>query len=85
MNEFVREKPFDSPDGYTTVEFSEITKNGKNGFKIIVKPSGINFRGELFDSISTENDLQNFAMLIVKAWEEHKRISPKIVTTLSGH
>lgn len=54
-------------------------------FQIKVSQSGLLFEGHLQGEISTEGDLQKFAKFLSDCWTEHRKLAPKLVTTLAGH
>ncbi len=66
------------------VAFTENTAR-VDAFTMEVRPSGLKFKGVLDKEISTEGELQDFAKLLSDVWQEHRRIKPKLATTLSGH
>lgn len=83
---FLRTK-YDSLDGKTTVAFQEQIEGvqANDAFTVKVSSSGMRMEGKLLGEITTEADLQNFAEFISNAWTEHRKLAPKLVTTLSGH
>lgn len=81
---FTKEK-FDSIDGNTYIQFREESSNVVDPFSIRVSKQGMNFKGYLDVPISSEKELQDFARLISDMWQEHRKLAPKIHTTLSGH
>lgn len=78
MKTFIRTK-FDSLDGKTIVAFT----TDDDAFQLRSNKSELILKGEL--SIDSEADLQAFAKLMADAWTEHRRLKPKLQTTLSGH
>lgn len=43
------------------------------------------FEGNMIGDIFGENELQKFAQLISMAWEEHRKLKVKIISSLTGH
>lgn len=76
MTEFTKTK-FDSLDGRVIVSWSNGT------FSVSGSRSGVEFKGEFL--IEDAVGLNAFAKLVSDAWTEHRRLVPKIVSTLSGH
>ena len=76
---------YDGLDGKTKVAFTEIDETkAVFHFMIIADSEGIMFNG-ISPKIVTSRDLQEFAHLVSKVWEEHEKLAPKIVTNLAGH
>lgn len=76
--EFLKSK-FSNLLGQAQVDFTEHNSNDVMPFIIRCTASGINFEGTLKKSISSQDELQEFARMIADAWKEHKSLSPKIV------
>ncbi len=76
---FIKSK-FDGLDGKTKVVFAQ--EDGD--FKVVCDSSCMKFEGKADFSIQTQVQLSGLAELIGNAWEEHSKLAPKIVRTLSG-
>lgn len=75
----------DGLDGKTHVRFTWLDPDSsKQPFYIDVTSAGMTFHGES-PLVCTEADLQDFAMLVSDAWQEHRKLAPKLHTSLSGH
>ncbi len=74
----------DSLDGKTTISYTEQSKEAAP-FTVKVTKSGMRFEGKLVQEIVTERDLQDFAKLVSDVWVEHRKLAPKISTSLSEH
>lgn len=77
------ESKFDSLDGKTKVAFVE-QSGAEKPFTVEVDSSGLRFKGDS-PNICTERDLQEYARLVSDAWAQHRKLAPKIHTSLSGH
>lgn len=75
---FVRNK-YDGLDGKTKVSYSEQNST----FQVVCDQTGIIFKGEM--PIFSQADLQDFAEFVSVCWTEHKKLAPKLMTSLSGH
>ncbi len=75
---------FTGLDGRVVVAFTEDVAR-IDAFTIEVRPSGMKIKGVMTMEISSEGELQDFAKLLSDIWQEHRRIKPKLSTTLSGH
>lgn len=74
---FIRTK-FDSLDGKTIVAFT-----ADNGFCLRASRMGVEVMGEIL--IEGELELQQFAQLMSDSWTEHRKLKPKLASSLSGH
>lgn len=75
---FVKTK-FDALDGKTVVAYT----TEDSAFAIKASKAGVSFQGEL--TIEDQSELQQFAKLLSDAWTDHRKLVPKLSTTLSGH
>lgn len=75
---------FDALDGEVTIAYIEVSTSD-TPFAVKVTKGGLTITGAMDQKIVTEKDLQELARLISDAWQDHRRIAPKIHTSLSGH
>lgn len=75
---FVKTK-YDALDGKVIVAYT----TEDSAFTIKASRAGVSFQGELM--IEDMGGLQQFAKLMSDAWTDHRKLVPKLSTTLSGH
>lgn len=81
--EFLRTK-YSALDGKTTISWQEQSQE-ETPFTVKVTSEGMTFEGKLSGPIITERDLQDFAKMVSDCWQDHRKLAPKITTSLSGH
>lgn len=79
---FVKNK-FDGLDGKTKVSFQEIGDG--SSFKVLIDQTGVKFAGDMAMPICDQQELQGFAKFLSDCWTEHRRLVPKIYTSLNEH
>lgn len=79
--DFIRTK-FTSLDNKTKVSFQANTGES-DAFQLIASGEGVEFQGKFL--IPGEQELQDFAKLLSQVWQEHRKLKPKLATSLSGH
>lgn len=75
---------YDGLDGKTKVALQE-NSGAPDAFTVVVDLSGMNFKGVLKDPISSEKQLQDFALMVSSMWSEHRKLAPKILTNIKDH
>lgn len=79
-----QKEKYDSLDGKTVVSYIEDTDQ-PDPFTAKMNRSGMSFQGTMHYQITSEKELEEFAKFVADCWAEHKRLAPKILTTISGH
>lgn len=75
---------YDKLDGTVVCEWKQEVEE-KTPFCIKASKNGMWFEGNMIGDIFGENELQKFAQLISMAWEEHRKLKVKIISSLTGH
>lgn len=75
---FTRTK-FEGLDGKVIVAFTA----EDDSFSLQASKMGVEIKGTFL--VDGEPELQQFAKLMSDAWSEHRRLKPRIETSLSGH
>lgn len=75
--EFTKTK-FEGLDGKVVVSYV----SGDSSQEIRATRQGLEVRGV---RVTTEQELDQLAKMVSEAWGEHRRLKPKLVTSLSGH
>lgn len=75
---FVKTK-YDSLDGKVIVAYT----TEDSAFSMKASRAGVTFQGEL--TLESQAELQEFAKLLSDVWTDHRKLVPKLSSTLSGH